>query len=138
MTFAYQPGAAPVLQDVDLELIPGELLAVVDPTGAGKSTLLRLLLGFKQPQQGSICYDQMPLNELDLGHLRRQLGVVLQDAQLFPGCLRDAIAGAQDLSEEQIWEALSRSARSNCCCWPGPWLANPGPFRDLAERELVH
>lgn len=109
VTFAYQPGTPPVLQEVDLELIPGELLAVVGPTGAGKSTLLRLLLGFEQPQQGSLCYDQIPLTELDLGHLRRQLGVVMQDAQLFPGSLRDAIAGAQELSEEQVWEAARRA-----------------------------
>ncbi|SCG41609.1 ATP-binding cassette domain-containing protein [Micromonospora rifamycinica] len=105
LTFAYQPDDPPVLVDVDLQIRPGEFVAVVGPSGCGKSTLLRLLLGFERPQQGAVLYDGQDLSELDAQAVRRQCGVVLQDGQLFAGSVRDNICGAGGFTLDEVWEA---------------------------------
>merc|ERR1712131_34946 len=64
-----------VLHNISLEVKPGEFVAIVGPSGSGKSTLFRLLLGFEQPQTGSIFYDGKNLAELDLEAVRQQLGL---------------------------------------------------------------
>lgn len=95
-----------VLQGVSIEARPGEFVAVVGPSGAGKSTLLRLLLGFEGAQRGSVLYDGQNLMQVDRVSLRRQLGVVLQDARLMPGDLFTNIVGSSTLTEEDAWRAL--------------------------------
>ncbi|MBN9414502.1 MAG: NHLP bacteriocin export ABC transporter permease/ATPase subunit [Candidatus Eremiobacteraeota bacterium] len=95
-----------VLEGISLEAKPGEFIAVVGPSGAGKSTLLRLLLGFEQAQRGSVLYDGQNMTHIDRVSLRRQLGVVLQDARLMPGDLFTNIVGSSVLTEEDAWHAL--------------------------------
>lgn len=95
-----------VLENISLEARPGEFVAVVGPSGAGKSTLLRLLLGFEAAQRGSVLYDGQNLMHVDRVSLRRQLGVVLQDARLMPGDLFTNIVGSSTLGEEDAWHAL--------------------------------
>ncbi|MBX3166919.1 MAG: NHLP bacteriocin export ABC transporter permease/ATPase subunit [Candidatus Eremiobacteraeota bacterium] len=95
-----------VLQGVSIQARPGEFVAVVGPSGAGKSTLLRLLLGFEGAQRGSVLYDGQNLLQVDRVSLRRQLGVVLQDARLMPGDLFTNIVGSSTLTEEDAWQAL--------------------------------
>jgi len=95
-----------VLQDISIEAQPGEFIAIVGPSGAGKSSLLRLLLGFEQAQRGSVLYDGQNLMRVDRVSLRRQLGVVLQDACLMPGDLYSNIVGSALLSEDDAWAAL--------------------------------
>ncbi|WP_432842724.1 ATP-binding cassette domain-containing protein [Dactylosporangium sp. CA-092794] len=105
VTFGYHPDEPPVLDDVSLEIRPGEFVAVVGPSGCGKSTLLRLLLGFEQPRSGAVRYDGHDLAEVDVQAVRRQCGVVLQDGTLFAGSIRDNICGAGSFSLAQVWDA---------------------------------
>lgn len=91
VSFAYSPEAGMVLNDLSLEVKPGEYVAIVGPSGCGKSTLLKLLLGFEQPTQGKVCYDGRDLASLDAHSLRRNLGVVLQDGKLIAGSIYDNI-----------------------------------------------
>jgi len=105
VTFSYDPEAQPTLHDLSLEVRPGELVAIVGPSGAGKSTLFRLLLGFDTPETGEIHYDGQDLRTLDLGALRRQMSTVLQNGRVFSGSIQLNIAGAAQLTQDEIWEA---------------------------------
>lgn len=109
LTFAYQPGASPVLNDVSLAIKAGEHIAVVGPSGSGKSTLLRLLLGLETPQSGTVLYDGQDLSSLDVAAVRRQVGVVLQTGRLFAGSIADNIRGATNASHAEC-EAAARAA----------------------------
>jgi ATP-binding cassette subfamily C protein len=104
VTFRYGGDARPALDGISLRIEPGELVAIAGPSGSGKSTILRLLLGFEEPEQGSVLYDDHPLGSLDLGSVRRQLGVVLQDGQLLPGSIHDNLGGVTSLTEQEAWE----------------------------------
>lgn len=84
VSFGYSPEAGNVLNDISLQIHPGEYVAIVGPSGCGKSTLLKLLLGFETPTQGKIRYDGKSLSGLDAHSLRRNLGVVLQDGNADP------------------------------------------------------
>ena len=75
------------------------------PSGSGKSSLFRLLLGFERPESGAVFYDGKSIETLDLGAVRRQLGVVLQTARLATGSIYDNICGGVGLPIEQAWEA---------------------------------
>ena len=84
----------------------GEFVAIVGSSGSGKSTILRLLLGFETPTEGVVTYDGRELSTLDVQEVRRQLGVVLQDAQLFPGDIYSNIVGlSSQLTKDDAWEA---------------------------------
>jgi NHLM bacteriocin system ABC transporter ATP-binding protein len=104
--FSYAPDGQNILQGVNLEIKPGEFVALVGPSGSGKSTILRLLLGFETPTSGSVRYDDQDLKDLDLFKLRqRNLGVVLQETGLLPGDIFSNIVGFKNMSLEDAWEA---------------------------------
>lgn len=104
VVFRYQDDTPFVFQGLDLEIGAGEMVAIVGASGSGKSTLLRLLLGFEQPEQGSVLFDNQDLSSLDVAAVRRQLGVVLQDGQLMPGSVFQNLAGTATISEDEAWE----------------------------------
>ncbi len=103
--FRYNPEDPLVLKDVSLTIEPGQFAAFVGPSGSGKSTLMRLLLGFNQPEKGSILLDNLDLATLDITGVRQQTGTVLQNGQLLPGDIYSNIIGALPLSEQQAWDA---------------------------------
>jgi NHLM bacteriocin system ABC transporter peptidase/ATP-binding protein/NHLM bacteriocin system ABC transporter ATP-binding protein len=108
VSFRYpgQDQGTKVLDDVSLQVRPGEFVAIVGPSGAGKSTLMRLLLGFETPGAGSVTYDGRELTTLDLRDVRRQIGVVMQQAQLLPVDIVGNIIGfAPLLNIDDAWEA---------------------------------
>ena len=105
ISFRYLKDTPPVLDDVSWEIRPGQYAAFVGPSGSGKSTILRLLLGFEQPESGSIFFDHKDLATLDLGELRRQIGVVMQSAGLISGSIFENIVGSLPLTMDDAWEA---------------------------------
>ncbi|MFI0773634.1 NHLP bacteriocin export ABC transporter permease/ATPase subunit [Streptomyces sp. NPDC021212] len=105
VTFRYGADGPLVLDDVSLEVRPGEFVAVVGPSGCGKSTLLRLLIGFERPVSGSVLYDGQDLAALDQAAVRRQCGVVLQNAQPLGGTVLDCIRGAEPFTPEEAMAA---------------------------------
>jgi ATP-binding cassette subfamily C protein len=105
VTFRYDPDGPVILDDVSLSIRPGEFVAVVGASGSGKSTLFRILLGFETPQSGAVYYDSQDLAGLDLGGVRGQLGVVLQNGKLLPGELYTNIVGASHLTLDDAWAA---------------------------------
>ncbi|WP_300585129.1 ABC transporter ATP-binding protein [Marivita sp.] len=100
--FSYADGV-PVLDQVDLELLPGEVTALVGPSGAGKSTIGRLLMRFYDPDGGQVYIDGWDIRNLTLDSLRSNIAVVLQDSVLFGTSVRDNIAyGRLDATDEEI------------------------------------
>jgi ATP-binding cassette subfamily B protein len=105
VTFGYD-SKQPVLHEFDLVIEPGETLAVVGPTGAGKSTVAKLVTRFYDPDAGSVAIDGHDLRGVTLESLRRQLGVVPQEAFLFNGTIADNVAfGRLDATGDEITDA---------------------------------
>ena len=105
VSFRYLANGPLVLDNVSLKITPGEYVAVVGPSGSGKSSLFRLLLGFERAESGAVFYDGKSIETLDASALRRQLGVVLQNAKLANGNLYENICGGIRLPLDQAWEA---------------------------------
>lgn len=89
--FAYEQGGRDVINDLSLQIQPGEYVGIVGTSGCGKSTLLKILLGFETPQSGIVMIDGRDLRSLDKGAYRRQLGVVLQNGKLISGSIYENI-----------------------------------------------
>lgn len=106
ITFRYTDNMPPVLENLNMEIKSGDYVAIVGSTGCGKSTILRLLLGFETPGHGEILYDGKKLKSLDVTSLRRKIGTVLQNGEIFQGTIFSniTIAGT-GLSEADAWEA---------------------------------
>ena len=101
-TFGYKPDA-PLIEDMNIDVQPGQTIAIVGPTGAGKTTLVNLLMRFYDVNGGTITVDGVDIRELKRGDLRSMFGMVLQDTWLFNGTIRDNIAyGREDATEEEI------------------------------------
>jgi ATP-binding cassette subfamily B protein len=106
--FGYSPDHI-LIEDMNIDVQPGQMVAIVGPTGAGKTTLVNLLMRFYEINDGKILVDGVDITQLKRGDLRRTFGMVLQDTWLFYGTMRDNIAyGRVDASEEEI----VRSARA--------------------------
>jgi ATP-binding cassette subfamily B protein len=110
VTFGY--GERPVLKKVNLEVHPGEVIALVGRTGSGKTTIGRLLTRAYHGYQGSITLDGHELVDLRLSEVRRAVGVVLQDVQLFPGDVRFNLTLGAEVADERLLEAI-RLARAD-------------------------
>ncbi|MFJ3923403.1 ABC transporter ATP-binding protein [Streptomyces sp. NPDC090022] len=97
-----------VLSGIDLELAPGERLAVVGASGAGKSTLGKLLAGVHHPTRGTVRIGGADLTSLPVGQLRREIVLVTQEQHVFTGTVRDnlTLAGDDDWADRDLWEAL--------------------------------
>nr|WP_322095914.1 ABC transporter ATP-binding protein [Pseudanabaena mucicola] len=102
--FGYKPDEY-VLKDVNFTLKAGEKIALVGPTGAGKSSIIRLLSRLYEPSKGRILIDGVDIREITQSELRRSVGVILQDAFLFSGDIKDNITLGEDYAIEQVVEA---------------------------------
>ena len=106
VTFRYEEDTPYILNDMNLTIKSGEYVAIVGRTGCGKSTLVRLLLGFEKAEKGAIYYDRREINSLDPRSLRKQIGVVIQNGQLFQGDIYSNITiSAPQLTLDEAWEA---------------------------------
>jgi ATP-binding cassette subfamily B protein len=109
VTFGYTDDR-PVLEDINIEIMPGETVAFVGPSGAGKTTISSLLPRFYDVTGGRITIDGIDIRDMTLTSLRREIGIVQQDVFLFGGSIRENIAyGRLDASEEDIREAARRA-----------------------------
>ncbi|CAK6694587.1 Putative multidrug export ATP-binding/permease protein [Cyanobium usitatum str. Tous] len=104
--FGYNPTQA-VLHDLDLQVRPGQVVALVGPSGAGKSTLFSLLLRFNTAQQGRVLLDGHDLADLRARELRRAIALVPQQSSVFSGTVAEAIAFGRPASEAAIRQAAS-------------------------------
>ena len=96
----------PLIRDFNLEVSPGEMVAIVGPTGAGKSTIINLLMRFYDVTAGSISVDGHDIRNLSRQDYRKQFGMVLQDAWLFEGTIKENLRfGNLEATDEEIVEA---------------------------------
>ncbi|OII67806.1 ABC transporter ATP-binding protein [Streptomyces sp. CC77] len=141
VSFSYGDEEA-ALSGVDLRIPAGQTVAFVGETGAGKSTLVKLVARFYDPTEGRVTADGTDLRELDLTAYRHRLGVVPQEAYLFPGTVRDAIAyGRPDATDAEV-EAAARAvgAHEMIATLDGGYLhevAERGRNLSAGQRQLI-
>jgi ATP-binding cassette subfamily B protein len=112
VSFRYKP-ETPVIEDLSLEVAPGEMVAIVGPTGAGKTTLVNLLMRFYDVDSGAIRVDGVDIRDIRRAALRRMFGMVLQDTWLFSGTIRDNIAYGRDGATEEAIVHAARMAQAD-------------------------
>lgn len=141
--FAYDPQATkPVIEDLDLHIPAGEVLAIVGPSGHGKSTLVQLLTRFYELQGGTVSIDGIDVRDLAQHELRRRVAVVLQDNVLFSGSILDnlrlaapqaddetLVAAARELGADEVLERLPHAYQTEV----GPL----GSHLSHGQRQLV-
>lgn len=111
--FSYEAGHRRLINGIDLEVAPGETVAIVGPSGSGKTTMMALLMRFYDPVDGAIFLDGQNLRDLKQSSLRRHIGVVLQEPLLFNDTIKNNIAyGRPDASQEEI-EAAAKAANAH-------------------------
>ena len=108
VSFSYGEREGPVLHDVDMEIRPGEVVAVVGPSGGGKSTLTQLLARFYDVTDGAVLVDGVDVRHQDLEDLRLQLAAVPQEVQLFSGSIAENLRVAKpDATDDELVEAAT-------------------------------
>lgn len=131
-----------VLKNISLEIQAGKTFALVGATGAGKSSIINLLSRFYEINQGSIKVDGVDIREYDLGFLRRNIGVVLQDVFLFSDSIfKNITLGNPDVTEEMVWRAADMvGARKFIERLPGQLSYNVmerGSTLSVGQRQLI-
>lgn len=114
VTFQHKTAHHPSIVDLGFEVNAGETIAFVGPSGAGKSTLVKLLVGLYRPLKGNIFYNGKSLEKIDFELLRKQIGFVTQDTQLFAGTIRENMLFVNpEATDEQILDVLKRASCYN-------------------------
>ncbi|WP_336782299.1 ABC transporter ATP-binding protein [Paenibacillus illinoisensis] len=105
VNFGYKPDEL-LIKNMNIDVKPGQTVAIVGPTGAGKTTLINLLMRFYEIQDGKITIDGVDIRDMERGKLRSLFGMVLQDTWLFNGTIRDNIAyGREGATEAEVVKA---------------------------------
>ena len=113
VTFRYFNSTDPVLQSISLEARPGETVALLGGTGSGKTTIINLIPRFYDVSEGQVLIDDWDVRDVTLDSMRRQIGIVLQETNLFTGTIRDNIAfGRPDATDAEV-EAAARAAAAH-------------------------
>jgi len=112
VSFSYNE-AVPLIDNMSMNITPGQMIAIVGPTGAGKTTLVNLLMRFYDVDSGSIRVDGVDIREVKRGSLRRTFGMVLQDTWLFSGTIRQNIAYGRDQATDEAIVTAARAAQAD-------------------------
>ena len=111
VSFQHQSATQEALSDISFQVKGGETIAFVGPSGAGKSTLVKLLVGLYRPKKGNIFYNGEPENAIDFDQLRKKIGFVTQDTQLFSGSIRENLLFVNPYATDaQCLEVLEKAA----------------------------
>ena len=110
INFRYGANEARVIVDFDLDVAPGECVAIAGPSGAGKTTLLKILAGLLRPTAGTVLIDDVPIEAVGIEDYRAQIGCVLQDDRLFAGSIVENIAGFSPSPDPERIEEVAKIA----------------------------
>ncbi|OXA76696.1 ABC transporter ATP-binding protein [Flavobacterium columnare] len=114
VSFQHQTASFKAVENITFEIKKGETVAFVGPSGSGKTTLVKLLVGLYKPNEGTITYNNINETEVELLEIRKQLGFVTQDAQLFSGTIKENLLFVKpDASDEDLLNALQQSSCQN-------------------------
>ncbi len=114
VVFRHRNATVNAIENISFEANIGDTIAFVGPSGSGKSTLVKLLVGLYSPVSGDILYDSISSKDIRYNRMRRQLGFVTQDTQLFSGTIRDNMKFVKpDATDEEINAALEQAAATN-------------------------
>ncbi len=129
LVFHHAEGAAPVFHDFDLEVKPGERIALVAPSGEGKSTLLALIAGLVVPESGTIRIGGLVVDSANAAHLRASIAWIGQDPHIFPGTIRSNVTmGRADVDPARVSAALEAVSLSHLAARRGPAMIGEGGF----------
>ncbi len=111
VTFRHRSATTNALEGISFEASLGHTIAFVGPSGSGKSTLVKLLVGLYTPVEGDILYDAISSKDIRYNRMRKQLGFVTQETQLFSGSIRDNMKFVKaDATDEEIYSALEKAS----------------------------
>ena len=111
VVFRHKTALEPAVNGISFRAGLGDTIAFVGPSGSGKSTLVKLLVGLYRPIEGAVYIDEVPISDLRFNRVRRQIGFVTQDPQLFSGSIRENLQFVKaDATEEEMLAALGKAA----------------------------
>ncbi|QSW90378.1 ABC transporter ATP-binding protein [Flavobacterium endoglycinae] len=111
VSFQHKTAKFKAVENINFEIKQGQTVAFVGPSGSGKTTLVKLLVGLYTPAEGQVLYNDIDSTEIDLLDLRKQLGFVTQDAQLFSGTIRENLLFVKpNATDEELYDALKRAS----------------------------
>lgn len=111
VSFKHRSAQSPALDEISFKVNKGETVAFVGPSGSGKTTLVKLLVGLYQPKDGAIYYNNIDGRTLEIDSLRRQIGFVTQDTQLFAGTIKENLLFVKpDATDDEVLEALRKAS----------------------------
>ncbi len=114
VVFQHQTAQQRAIDDISFRVHTGETIAFVGPSGSGKTTLMKLLVGLYRPQQGNILYNGLDENAIDFEDLRRQIGFVTQDTQLFAGTIKENLLFVNPAAtEKDLRDVLDKASCTN-------------------------
>ncbi|QEC53426.1 ATP-binding cassette subfamily B protein [Anseongella ginsenosidimutans] len=114
VVFRHRSASTRAIDGISFEVKSGETIAFVGPSGSGKSTLVKLLAGLYRPVSGAILFNEIPSAEIRYNELRRQIGLVTQDTQLFAGTIRENLLFVKPhASGSELEEALNKASCAN-------------------------
>ena len=116
VSFAYDPELGSVLNGLNLEIKPGEKVAIMGPVGSGKSTLARLILGLFEPDDGAVMLDGLDARAVDPADRTRNIGAVLQECWLFSGTLLAGFVVNDGLVAPQDFQSLPGCRTNEFAC----------------------